>query len=265
MDDRQLDLFASPAPVIAPSRSEARQEAPEPSSLSDPDLISGLLEGGLRNCAVLAAEAGRRKLAAAVPALAQLCRRFTGWGATALVPEQVAGLRALQEIGGRAAASAVVHAIVRAEIAGPTLRIAVAAADALGATLPEDVALQLLRHDDPGVRALTCRCVRPSAASAALLLELLDDLRPEVHQAAACALGMMGRAEARASLIRLIHRSPSKETVEALAVVADQQGLALLLHTGEQVPALANAIVEALECCEYPGAPSVVRRLQSRP
>ena len=53
----------------------------------------------------LAAEAGRRRLAAAVPSLETLCRRFSGFGIDRMVPEQAAALQALAAIGGREAAS----------------------------------------------------------------------------------------------------------------------------------------------------------------
>jgi hypothetical protein len=83
----------------------------------------------------LAAEAGRRRLAAAVPSLETLCRRFSGFGIDRMVPEQAAALEALSAIGGREAARAVSRLIVRAVVQGPTLNLAVSTAARIGSAL----------------------------------------------------------------------------------------------------------------------------------
>jgi hypothetical protein len=264
LDDRQLDLFATAPPRgdAQPDPSAARQPFPALETQTDDAVIASLAEVGLRNCAALAAEAGRRKLAAAVPALTRLCRRFAGWGTAALVPEQVAALHALTQIGGRSAATAVADGIVRGEFIGATLGVAVAAAAALGAVLPEAVVLRLLRHDDPRLRADACRCVRPSPAMMEMLDELLGDLHPEVQVAAACALGMLGRAEARPILARLLQDEPTPEIVAAFAIVADHDGLVQLQRLARCVPALAEAVVDALDACDHPRAAAVSATLQ---
>src|SRR5262245_43015982 len=103
--------------------------------MDDAALIAAFSEATLDQCAALAAEAGRRQLAAAVPARAALCRRFAGFGAHRLIPEQAAALRALAMIGGREAALAVAAMLERAVVQGPTLVLAVAAAGELRAVL----------------------------------------------------------------------------------------------------------------------------------
>jgi HEAT repeat protein len=54
-----------------------------------------------------------------------------------------------------------------------------------------------------------CRCARLSPAAISLLSELLDDADRVVAREAACALGRMGRPEARPSLLRLLPEAPS--------------------------------------------------------
>ena len=75
--------------------------------LEDEALIAAIAAASLDHCAGLVAEAVRRRLAAAIPALEALCRRFAGFGIDHMVPEQSAALRALAAIGSRDAAEAV--------------------------------------------------------------------------------------------------------------------------------------------------------------
>jgi hypothetical protein len=263
LDDRQLDLFQPARPAGAP-RNPAPRPVPvlDPGALTDAALIAALPEAGLQDYAALAREAGRRRLAASVPALARLCQRFAAWGSDALVPEQVAALEALTRIGGRAAASVIVEGIVRAAFIGPTLGSAVAAAAALDAALPEERILGLLRHDDPFLRENACRCARLSPAVTAALVELLDDLHSPVSQAAACALGRLGRIEAKPVLLRLLQDSPNAEIVAAIAVIADPDCLILLGRLARRVPLLAGAVIDALEASDHPRAAGIAATLQ---
>jgi hypothetical protein len=263
LGDRQLDLFQPARPAGVP-RNPAPRPVPalDPAALSDAALIAALPEAGLRDCAAMAREAGRRRLAASVPALAGLCRRFAGWGVDALVPEQVAALEALTRIGGRAAASVIAEGIVRAAFIGPTLGSALAAAAALDAVLPEEKILGLLRHDDPLLRENACRCTRLSPTVTAALVELLDDLHPPVSQAAACALGRLGRVEAKPALLHLLHESPNAEIVAAIVVIADLDCLILLGRLAQRVPVLTGAVIDALESSDHPRAAGIAATLQ---
>src|SRR6516165_3238328 len=114
------------------------------------------LHANLADSIALAAEAGRRRLAAAVPSLEALCRRFSGFGIDRMVPEQAAALQALAVISGRDAAQAVSQLIVRGVVQGPALNLAVSTAARIGSALPADVLRSLLRHPDPAVRASIC-------------------------------------------------------------------------------------------------------------
>jgi HEAT repeats len=261
MDDRQLDLFAPRLPA-SPDPASPRRPAIVPTALTDAELIAAIPDVGLQDCAVLAEEAGRRRLAAAVPALARLCRRFAGWGSDAAVPEQLAALGALTRIGGRAAAAIVAAGIVKAEFVGPTLAAAVAAAATLDATLPDDTILGLLRHDDRQLRADACHCVRASPAIIAALIELLDDLHPAVVRAAAIALGRLGRIEARPPLTRLLDEEPAPDIIGAFGGIADEAGLILLGRLAQRIPALAGAVLDTLEDVDHPLAASIAAALQ---
>jgi hypothetical protein len=86
---------------------------PAATVLDDQALIAAIPDSNLADSIALAAEAGRRQLAPAVPSLETLCRRFSGFGIDRMVPEQAAALQALAAIGGREAAQAVPGAVPR--------------------------------------------------------------------------------------------------------------------------------------------------------
>jgi hypothetical protein len=82
------------------------------------------------------------------------------------------------------------------------LVVATTVASQLGVIFPTDIALAFLRDSNPSIRALTCACVRAGYEVVATLIAMLDDPEGEVSAAAACALGRMGRVEARIHLKR---------------------------------------------------------------
>jgi hypothetical protein len=173
-------------------------------TMDNESLIAAIPGSTLADTCSVAVEAGRRRLAAAVPALAALCRRFAGFGSRRQVPEQAAALEALAMIGGRDAGRAVSEMIERAVVQGPTLQIAVCAAARLGATLSSDALQQLLRDPEPSIRADACRCARALPELILILIDLLHDLDRRVATAATLALGRMGKIEARPILKGLL-------------------------------------------------------------
>jgi HEAT repeats len=225
--------------------------------MDDAALIAASRESSLIDSSMLAAEAGRRRLAGALPALAALCRRFAGFGASRVVPEQAAALRALAVIGGHEAAEAVSAMIERAVVRGPTLALAVGAAARLHATLPAGVLRSLLQHADPGIRAAACRCARPSPEVIGLLVDLVDDLDRTVARAAACALGRLGRSEARPALKELLRTRPSEDVVESVSAIADEECMVLLGRLARSAPGLAGAALDALESIDHPRAGTI--------
>jgi hypothetical protein len=93
-----------------------------PESLDDAALIAAIPDAGLADCRALAAEAGRRRLLPAIPALEALCRRFRGFGLHHPLPDQVAALSALAAVGGHDAAAAVSRIIVDGVVQGRAWR-----------------------------------------------------------------------------------------------------------------------------------------------
>jgi hypothetical protein len=156
--------------------------------VSDAALIAALPDSVLADARALAAEAGRRRLSGAVTALVALCNRFVGFDADRETPEQAAALEALAAIGGPEASRSIGQLIAKGIVQRPTLAVAATAASQLGVTCPPEVALKLLRHPNPSVRASACGYLRAGRDTVATLTELLGDLDHEVSTAAACAL-----------------------------------------------------------------------------
>lgn len=259
----QLDLFAGGG-LLRPFPAAAAQPAILPAGLDDAALIAAIPGADVIDGPALAMAAGRRGLAAAVPALEELCRRFAGFGIERALPEQVAALEALATIGGREAARSVARLIARAAVQGPALKIAMAAAAGLGSDLPAAIVLTLLRNPDPGVRADACRCVRAWPEAVPVLLELHADPEGEVSAAAACALGQLGRREALPILLALLARAPSREVIDAVTKIADEDCVVLLARIVRTLPHLADAALEALDVIEHPRAAQLLESLTGR-
>jgi len=245
---RQLDLFAGSGnhsdATAAPTLNRPPVVAPE---LDDEALIAAIPSASLGDCRALAAEAGRRRLVGATVALEALCRRFKGFGTEHAVPEQIAALGALAGIGGSEAARAVRRIIVERIVQGPGLIIALEAAAELGVRLPGNIVVSLLRHEAPEIRASACRCARLAPAASPLLAELLDDVDRVVEMEAACALGRMGRSEARPTLLRLVREAPSAAVIDSISAVADEECLVILGRIARMRPDLADAALAALD------------------
>jgi hypothetical protein len=264
--DRQLDLFAAagqrPDQTAVPAIGRPRLVAPE---LDDDALVAAIPSATLGDCRGLAAEAGRRRLTAAIPALEALCRRFRGFGIEQQIPEQAAALDAFAMIGGRVAAQAVTRMLVEQVVQGPGLKSAVAVAALLGASLPSSVVASLLRHPAPEIRASACRCAGRSTAAIPLLVELLDDADHMVAREAACTLGRMGRHEARPLLLRLLREQPSAAVIDAVSGVADEECFVVLGRIAQREPDVADAALAALEAIASPRAMTIAaaaRRLR---
>jgi hypothetical protein len=249
MAEQQLDLFTLARRDV--QATELRAEPPlDAAKLTDAALIAALPNAGLSAAPSLAAEAARRRLAGAVSSLERLCRRFTGFGADRPVPEQVAAFEALAEVGGESARQAVARLIAHRTVQGSTLAVAMNAAARLASPIPTLRLQELLGDADAMVRAAACRCVRSAGPHLGLLIELLDDLRPEVAAAAALALGRIGRLEARPVLMGLARREPSAEIIEALAPIADEEVIVTFGRIARAMPDLARPVLDALDQLE---------------
>ena len=232
--------------------------------LDDAALIQAIPAASLVDGPALAREAGRRRLAAAVPVLERLCLRFTGFGIDQGIPEQAAALEALAMIGGGAAANVVARMIAKRVVQGPTLAVAIAAAARLQSRLPAEVVVALLQHANPSVRADACRCAWVSPAIIPILIDLLDDGDVDVRTSAACALGRLGRSEARAALARQLRIAPSPEVIDAITLVADEESVILLARVARTVPQLAEAALVALDTVDHPRARQLISGIISK-
>jgi HEAT repeat protein len=264
MGGQQLDLF-SPVGMSAerplPQTVEFR---PTAAALDDQALIDAIPEANLHDSIALATEAGRRGLKAAVHSLERLCRRFSGFGIDRMVPEQTAALRALALISGGEAAEAVSRLIVRGAVQGPALKLAVGIAARIGSTLPTDVLCTLLRHPDPGIRASACGCARRRPELISVMIDLLDDLNQGVARSAACALGQIGRIEARPMLAKLLREGPSEDVIDAVTQIADEDCMVELGRIARTEPALSNAALSALEDIDQPRARATATMVRQR-
>ena len=250
---QQLDLFRHvPAPAERPTFDGMARPVIAPDGIEDEELLAALPHAGLADSLALTGEAGRRRMTAAIPALEALCRRFAGFGADRIVPEQAAAIDALAQIAGAHAAQALARLIARRIVEGPCLRRAVGAAARLGAKLPAGTVMELLRHADPQIRADTCRFARPSPEMVARLRDLLDDLERPVRIAAACALGLMGRNEVRPLLTRYLREEPSAQIIDAVAAVANEECIVLLGRIARTIPDLSVAALDALDAIDHP-------------
>jgi hypothetical protein len=252
---QQLDLFRhTPARDELPVSDDAARPAAAPETMANDELLAALPHARITDNLVLAAEAGRRRMAGAVPALEALCGRFAGFGADRIVPEQAAAIDALAQIGGADASRALARFITQRIVQGPCLQRAVTAAACVGSKLPAATVLKLLRHDDPQIRAAACRFAQPSPEMVAQLRDLLEDLQRPVRMAAACALGLMGRNEVRRLLARYLREEPSAELIDAVAPIADEECVILLGRIARAMPDLSRAAVDALDSIDHPRA-----------
>jgi HEAT repeat protein len=259
MREQQLDLFsATGVPPEHYPRPDSRPHELVAADLDDGALVAAIPGAGLADAPALAAEAGRRRLVAAVPALEQLCRRFAGFGLERVVPEQVAALQALALIGGSESARTVARLVAKDIVQGPTRKVAVHVTAQLKSALPVETVFALLQDADPEVRADACRCAGPWPAVLQRLLDLAGDGDGDVRVAAACALGRMGRSEARQTLVHLLRDAPSVEVIDAIPAIADEDCIILLGRLVRAQPTLAAAARDALEMIDHPRARQVV-------
>ncbi|MBO0751178.1 MAG: HEAT repeat domain-containing protein [Bradyrhizobiaceae bacterium] len=263
MSDQQLDLFFGSG-IQAERPLPQRVELPAtPTVLDDQALIDAIPGSNLSYSMALAAEAGRRRLAGAVPSLEMLCRRFSGFGMQRMVPEQAAALQALAAIGGREAAQAVSRLIVRAVVQGPALDLAMSTAARIGSVLPADVLRSLLRHPNPGIRSSACGCARRHPELIAVMIELLEDLNQGVARSAACALGQIGRIEARPMLAKLLRVEPSEEIIDAVSSIANEECIVELGRLARTQSALSEAALNALESIDQPRADAIATAIRN--
>jgi HEAT repeat protein len=100
------------------------------------------------------------------------------------------------------------------------------------------------------------------------MVDLLGDLHPTVARSAACALGQMGRVEARPLLKSLLRKAPTEDVIEAAASIADEECLVLLGRIARAIPRLADPVLASFESIDDPRAAAIaaaIRRLPQPP
>jgi HEAT repeats len=264
MRDQQLDLFSSAGTEAEWPLPHCIEQRLDATVLDDQALIAAIPASERTDSIALAHEAGRRRLTAAVPDLESLCRRFSGFGRHRILPEQAAALCALGAIGGREAAQSISRLIVREAVQGPALNLAVNTAARIGSTFPVAVLQSLLRHAHPDIRAGACGCARRNPEVISVMIELLGDLNQDVVRSAACALGRMGRIEARPVLVKLLREQPSVDVVDAVSSVADEECMIQLGRIARTDPTLADAALDALEGTDHPRAEAIATAVRNQ-
>jgi HEAT repeat protein len=260
---QQLDLFSSSDIQAEPPPPESMEPRPTAAALDDQALIAAIPESNLADSVAFTTEAGRRQLAAAIPSLEMLCRRFSGFGIDCMVPEQAAALQALAVIRGREAVQVVSRLIVRGVVQGPALNLAVSTAARIGSTLPAEVLRSLLRHPNPDIRASACGCARRHPELISMMIDLLEDLNQGVARSAACALGQIGRIEARPMLATLLRDEPSEEIIDAVSSIANEECVVQLGRIARTQPALSEAVLNALESIDLPRANAIATAIRN--
>jgi HEAT repeat protein len=229
--------------------------------MTDEALCDAIAAVDLSDAAEILGEVARRRLAGALPQLAALIRRFKGFETRTAILEQTGALAALVDIGGSEAAAIVKSAIERGEFNRANLGPALAAAARLGVRLDPPVVEAALVHDDAGIRHAACAFASARPTLIALLLERLEDQDRNVAAAAACALGELGRIEARPTLLALLKTSPSLAVIAAAAGVADEAVVVQLGKLARERDSFRDAVVEALEDCDLALATTLRRAL----
>ena len=268
MVEGQGDLFDSGnAPDPRSEKPQPRPEAPasplpRPEELDDTTLIRLIGERRTHDVVALADEAGRRGLAAAIPALEEQCRAHAGWGEDSVIGPQVAALRALGQIGGPAARMAVSRLVAHRVVRGPGLAVAFSIAAGLQAKVPPELVLEGLHHPEPAIRAAACAVAHTPPRTAARLTDLLADLHGAVRLAAACALGRMGEVAARPHLLIALRQSATHDVIASLAPIADETVMVHLGQAATRSSCLAASIIAVLEDLDHPRAARIAERLK---
>ena len=96
------------------------------------------------------------------------------------------------------------------------------------------------------------------------MTDLLEDLNQAVAKSAACALGQMGRIEARPMLASLLREEPSEELIDAVSSVADEECIVLLGRIARSTPALSDAALNTLESIDHHRASAIAIAIRGR-
>ena len=97
------------------------------------------------------------------------------------------------------------------------------------------------------------------------MIDLLDDLNQGVARSAACALGQIGRSEARPMLAKLLREEPSEQVIDAVSSIADEECMIQLGRIARTEPTLSEAALNALEGIDQPRANAIATAVRNVP
>ena len=262
---RQPDLFDERGPVDAdPVAAPPQPDAPSAAAdLSDGALIALLPQASMSTVEALCSEVVTRGLAAAVPALEHLWRRFAGFGVSTPLVEQRAVLSTLAMLEEASAHAALRGIVLSNGLPESLLPAALQAAAQAGLSLPARFVGPLLEHEDAAVRAPAFALASKAGVPVELLRDGLCDRSPAVRRLAAIALGNARDADAMVPLVAELARNPSREAVEALAAVGDEDAIVHLGRCAGRHPELAGCVIDVLRDMESARAERLVRRLEA--
>jgi len=263
---RQLDLFAERGGVEPRHSLQAvASSAPAPAgdTLSDDDLLELIPNTGPSNVETVCSEVVSRSLQAAVPALEALWRRFSGFGIEKPLREQLAVVDTLARLGSADAREALRRIVLWKGLPASLLPAALQAAASAGLALPAPFVDLLLDHEDAAVRSAAFALAASANVPADRLHASLFDRSTANRRAAAVALGLRGDSRARQPLFDELERSPSTESIEAVAMAWDDDAIVRLGRCARRHPRLAGAVLDALREIGSPRAEVVARQVET--
>lgn len=263
-EEGQYDLFFEdeeqrPGAASKGADPPARMAAADMTDDEICDCIGRITSG---NAAEVLGEAARRRIARAVRPLGGVIRRFKGFESRRPFIEVTEALRALVEIGGEDALAVLRSSMDHGDFNRTTLGAALRAAQQLRLRLDPAVVEAALDHELAEVRLAACALVTARPSLIAALVERLKDEVEQVRTAAACALGELGRIEARPNLLDLLKTSPSEAVIQAAANVANDPIVVELGKLARHQPRFRQPVAEALEDCTLEVAAKIRRNLE---
>ena len=261
----QLDLFAErgqemprrvPEPMPSPAAAPVK-------TLSDDELLDAVPKAGPSTIEAVCLEIVSRSLEPAVPALEALWRRFAGFGVEKPLPEQFAVLETLGRLEGADSRSTLRGIVLSKGLPASLLPAALQAAATAGLALPATFVGPLLDHEDALVREAGFVLAARTDVRADRLREGLFGRSAANRRAAAVALGLRGDVSARQPLYDELARFPSKEVIDAITAVWDDDAIVHLGRCARRHPLLADAVLDALRDIGSARAETVAHHLET--
>ena len=259
----QGTLFDRPAPSRDRHTVTNAGASPDPSRLSDREVLEGIPGANLARAEALCEQVISRGLGdAAVPALGELWDRFRGFGIDRPCSEQLAVLSALSRIGTKQ--SGILVKRIAEDPGLPTALLPQALKAALACRVrftPQRIAVWV-ESEQPAVRALAFSLAQWVSPPWRILEMGRSDPDQTVRNAALITMGKLGLNAARAGLLTLLDRIPNADIVRALATIADDEVITLLGRCAEEHEALRSVILEELKEMDNCKAQKIADRME---